>query len=96
LPLRKARSDPDDGDGSDRYCGAEAARTFFELSCPLAVLTPDRQQLVATLVLLITAPFIGSLWIKSPWRVWRRAVIIGYLLTIDLILAWVTEWFLGL
>jgi hypothetical protein len=56
----------------------------------------DRQQLAGALVLLITAAFIGSRWIKPPWGVWwRRAVIIGYLLACGLALAWVTQWLIG-
>ena len=56
----------------------------------------DRQQLVGALVLLITAAFVGSRWIKPPFGVWwRRAVIVSYLLVIGLALAWVAKWLIG-
>jgi hypothetical protein len=57
----------------------------------------DRQQLVGALVLLITAAFIGSRWIKPPFGVWwQRAVILGYLLAVGLVLAWVAKWLIGI
>jgi hypothetical protein len=56
----------------------------------------DRQQLVAALVLLITAAFVASRWIKPPFGVWwRRAVIASYLLVIGLALVWVAKWLIG-
>jgi hypothetical protein len=61
------------------------------------MLVPDRPQLLAVLVLLLTAAFVASGWIKPPFRVWwRRAVISGYLLALGLVFVWVTKWLLGL
>jgi hypothetical protein len=58
---------------------------------------PDRPQFLAVLVLLLTAAFIASGWIKPPFALWwRRAVIIGYLLALGLVCGWVTKWLLGL
>lgn len=58
---------------------------------------PDRPQLLAALVLLITAAFIASRWIKPPWGIWwRRAVIIGYFIALGLVLAWIAKWLIGL
>jgi hypothetical protein len=59
------------------------------------MLNLDRQRLVAALLLLITAAFIGSRWIKPPFGVWwRRAVIVGYLFAIGVALAWIAGWLL--
>jgi hypothetical protein len=54
---------------------------------------PDRPQLLAALVLLLTAAFVASWWIKPPFAIWwRRAVIIGYLLALGFVLAWIAKW----
>jgi hypothetical protein len=54
------------------------------------VLDLDRQRLVAAVVLLITAAFIGSRWVKAPFGIWwRRAVIVSYLIAIGVVLAWI-------
>jgi hypothetical protein len=56
----------------------------------------DRQQLVGALVLLVTAAFIGFRWVKPPFAVWwRRIVIVGYLIAIGIALAWFAMWLLG-
>jgi hypothetical protein len=58
---------------------------------------PGRPQLLAAPVLLITAAFIVSRWIKPPWGIWwRRSVIIAYFLAIGLVLAWIAKWLAGL
>jgi hypothetical protein len=58
---------------------------------------PDRPQFIAALVLLLTAAFVASGWIKPPFAIWwRRAVIVGYLLAVGLVLARVTKWLRGL
>jgi hypothetical protein len=58
---------------------------------------PDRPQLFAVLVLLLTAAFIASGWIKPPFGIWwRRAVIIGYPLATGLTLGRVAKWLIGL
>jgi len=58
---------------------------------------PDRPQLLAAIVLLVTAAFVASRWIKPPFGIWwRRAVIIGYLLAIGLALARIAQWLTGL
>jgi hypothetical protein len=58
---------------------------------------PDRPQLLATTVLLVTAAFIASRWIKPPFGVWwRRAVVIGYLVAFAVVLIWITAWLIGL
>jgi hypothetical protein len=58
---------------------------------------PDRPHLLAAIVLLLTAAFIASGWVKPPFRVWwRRAVVIGYLLALGLVFVWVMKWALGL
>ena len=57
---------------------------------------PDRPHFLAAIVLLLTAAFVASGWIKPPFGVWwRRAVITGYLLAIGLVLVRVTKWFMG-
>ena len=57
---------------------------------------PDRPQLLVALVLLLTAAFVASGWIKPPFAVWwRRAVIIGYLLTLAVVLVWIAAWLIG-
>lgn len=54
---------------------------------------PDRPQLLAAVVLLLTAAFVVSGWIKPPFGIWwRRAVITGYLFAMGLVLAWITKW----
>jgi hypothetical protein len=58
---------------------------------------PDRPQFLAAIPLLLTAAFVASGWIKPPYDIWwRRAVIIGYLFAIGLILVWVTKWLMEL
>ncbi len=58
---------------------------------------PDRPQLLAVLVLLLTAAFIASGWIKPLFGIWwRRAVIIGYLLATGQALGRVARWLIGL
>ena len=48
---------------------------------------PDRPQFLAAVVLLLTAAFVASGWVKPPFRIWwRRAVIAGYLLAVSLVL----------
>jgi hypothetical protein len=48
------------------------------------------------IVLLPTAAFIASGWIRPPFCIWwRRAVIIGYLLALGLVLVWITTWHMG-
>jgi hypothetical protein len=57
---------------------------------------PDRPHLLAAVVLLLTAAFVASVWIKPPFGIWwRRAVIVGYLLAVGLVLVWVTKWIMG-
>jgi hypothetical protein len=54
---------------------------------------PDHPRLLAALVLLLTAAFIVSGQVRSPYRLWfRRAVIIGYLLAIGFVLVWTAKW----
>jgi hypothetical protein len=54
---------------------------------------PDRPQFLAAVVLLLTAAFVASGWIKPPLGTWwRRAVIIGYLLAVGLVLIRITKW----
>jgi hypothetical protein len=61
------------------------------------MLNPDRQQLIGALLLLVTAAFVGSRWVKPPFGAWwRRAVIVGYLLAIGVALLWVAQWLLGI
>jgi hypothetical protein len=58
---------------------------------------PDRPQFLAAIVLLLTAAFVASMWIKPPFGIWwRRAVITGYLLAVGLVLVRVTKWLMGL
>jgi hypothetical protein len=58
---------------------------------------PNRPQLLATTVLLLTAAFVASAWIKPPFGVWwRRAVVIGYLVAFAVVLVWITAWLIGL
>jgi hypothetical protein len=58
---------------------------------------PDRPHLLAAVVLLLTAAFVASGWIKPPFGLWwRRAVIVGYLLAVGLVLVRVTKWLMGL
>jgi hypothetical protein len=48
---------------------------------------PDRPQFLAAIVLLVTAAFVASGWIKQPFAIWwRRTVIVGYLLALGLVL----------
>jgi hypothetical protein len=64
----------------------------FTSSCLPAVPITDRPQLLTALVLLLTAAFIASGWIKPPWGIWwRRVVIIGYLLAIGVALGRVSK-----
>jgi hypothetical protein len=54
---------------------------------------PDRPPFVAAVVLLLTAAFVASGWVKLPFGIWwRRAVITGYLLAVGLVLVRVTNW----
>jgi hypothetical protein len=54
---------------------------------------PDHPQLLAAVVLLLTAAFVASGWTKPPFRVWwRRAVIVGYLLALAFVLLWIARW----
>jgi hypothetical protein len=58
---------------------------------------PDRPQFLAALVLLLTAAFVASWWIRPPFAIWwRRAVIIGYLLALGFVLVRITKWLAGL
>jgi hypothetical protein len=58
---------------------------------------PDRPQFLAAVVLLLTAAFVASGWIKPPFVIWwRRALITGYLLAVDLVLVRITKWLMGL
>ncbi|MBV8121859.1 MAG: hypothetical protein JO081_18190 [Alphaproteobacteria bacterium] len=58
---------------------------------------PDRPQFLAVVVLLLTAAFVASGWIKPPFGIWwRRTVIAGYLLALGLVLVWITKWLIGL
>ena len=58
---------------------------------------PDRPQFLAAIVLLLTAAFVASGWVKPPFGIWwRRAVIVGYLLAVGLVLVQVTKWLMGL
>jgi hypothetical protein len=58
---------------------------------------PDQPPLLAALVLLLTAAFLASRWVKHPYAIWwRRAVIVGYLGALGLVLVWITTWLLGL
>jgi hypothetical protein len=58
---------------------------------------PDRPHLLAAVVLLLTAAFVASGWVKPPFGIWwRRAVITGYLLAFGLVLVQVTKWLMGL
>jgi hypothetical protein len=62
----------------------------------MAMVGLDRQQLVGAAVLLITAAFMGSRWVKRPHGAWwRRAVIVSYFAAIGLVLVWVAAWLLG-
>jgi hypothetical protein len=57
---------------------------------------PDRPQLLAVIVLLLTAAFIASGWIRAPFALWwRRAVILGYLVTFAVVCGWIAVWLLG-
>jgi hypothetical protein len=57
---------------------------------------PDnRPQLLAVLVLLLTAAFIASAWIKRPFDIWWRRAVIGYLLPTDLVLGRAAKWLIG-
>lgn len=58
---------------------------------------PDRPQLLAAVVLMLTAAFVASRWIKPPFGVWwRRAVVAGYLLALAIVLVWIAAWLAGL
>ena len=66
------------------------------LACPSAMPIPDRLHLLTAVVLLLTAAFVASVWIKPPFGIWwRRAVIVGYLLAVGLVLVRVTKWLMG-
>lgn len=55
----------------------------------------DGRQLAAAIVLLITAAFVGSRWVKPPYGVWwRRGVVAAYLLAVAVAVLWVAWWFL--
>lgn len=55
----------------------------------------EGRQAAAAVVLLITAAFVGSRWVKPPYGVWwRRGVVIGYLLAVAIALLWIAWWLL--
>jgi hypothetical protein len=55
----------------------------------------DQRQAAAAIVLLITAAFVGSRWVKPPYGVWwRRGVVGGYLLAVAVAILWIAWWFL--
>jgi threonine/homoserine/homoserine lactone efflux protein len=57
---------------------------------------PDQTQFFAVLILVITAAFVASRWIKPPFgRWWRRTVIIAYLLAFGLAIVWTLKWLVG-
>ena len=54
----------------------------------------DGRQLGAAIVLLITAAFVGSRWVKRPYGVWwRRGVVAAYLLAVAVAVLWIAWWF---
>jgi|GEM_PF-1630913 hypothetical protein len=54
---------------------------------------PEHPQFLAALVLLLTAAFVASGWIRPPFRLWwRRAVIAGYLVALGVVVVWVALW----
>jgi hypothetical protein len=59
------------------------------------VLDFDQQRLLGTVVLLVTAAFVASRWIKPPFGVWwRRSVIIAYLCAAGIALLLIGKWLL--
>ena len=75
-------------------CRAIEASSCFERCRPVPI--PDRPQLLAGAVLLLTAAFIASRWIKPPFGVWwRRVVVVGYLVALAVVLVWIAVWLSG-
>ena len=55
----------------------------------------DHQRLLAAVVLLVTAAFVASRWIKPPFGVWwRRSVIFAYLVAVGIALLLIGKWLL--
>jgi hypothetical protein len=55
----------------------------------------DRRQLAAAVVLLITAAFVASRWVKPPYGVWwRRGVVGAYVLAVAIAVLWIAWWLL--
>ncbi len=53
----------------------------------------DREQLIAALVLLVSALFVASRVVKPPYQVWiKRASIAGFLLALGVVVVWVVIW----
>jgi hypothetical protein len=56
----------------------------------------DREQVVAALVLLVSALFVAVRVVKPPYQVWiKRASIAGFLLALGVVVAWVVIWLLS-
>ncbi len=55
----------------------------------------DQQRLLGAVVLLVTAAFVASRWIKPPFGLWwRRSVIVAYLVALGIALLLIGKWLL--
>jgi hypothetical protein len=60
------------------------------------MVSPDKQQLMSALILLVLALFISAGWVRAPYGLWiRRAALVGFLLTVGIAVVWITAWVIG-
>jgi hypothetical protein len=60
------------------------------------MVSPDKQQLMSALILLVLALFISAGWVRAAYGRWiRRAALAGVLLAVGVAVVWITAWAIG-